>query len=1119
MQIPHLTPNVKRRSVYLITLLALIAGLQLGAWLPVSAAGECSTFSFKAASNYPAGTAPRTLAVGDFNNDGLQDLVVVISTSKLDAAILLGTGGGRFGPPKVVDVGPNPMFILVADFNGDGKSDLAASNFSAAISIALGRGDGSFAPATDSRAGFHAGVAIAADFNQDGKLDIAATTSDPGQGFISILIGDGRGGFFGTEYNLGYIPRTVTVGDFNSDGKPDLIVLASHPVIKDVTLFFGDGAGRFGAPVELEIGNFPFDLQVDDFNGDGHADFIVADETSINSFESQVSTFLGDGTGHFGAPINYVVPSGSLAVADFNRDGKKDVATLDQLLETSAVLFGDGAGGFTSHTVFQASGLSFDIVVGDFNNDANPDLATAGFTSDDVSIVLGDGAGGFIAADAYVLGLQMLPGAAGLGDFNDDGHTDMAISHYDFENGLGQMAIMFGNGAGDFGAPTYIGSGGEFADSLAVADFNNDGHDDLAVSDIYSKNVAVRLGIGDGNFGSVNVVALGVEAVFIIATDFNKDGKPDLVLVNHNPDGATVMLGTGTGSFNSPVNFSVGGNPTAVAAGDLNGDGNPDLVVTNHDANDLSLLFGNGTGGIGSAVTVPTASHPNFVAVADFNGDGKADLALSHDDPGQVSILLSTGGGSFAAAVKYDAGEEPAMVAARDLNGDGKLDLLLPDTRSYTLKLLRGDGLGGFVAAGNYGAGGQPELVVVGEFNEDGRPDIAVVNRFSGTVVVINSAPCPASVANVSFAAASYSFNEGTPSATLTVVRSGDVTAAAAVNYATIDDPAVIPCAVRGSSAYSRCDYSTTVDVLQFAPGETSKTITVPLTNDGRVEDSETFQVALTDPSLGVSLGTPATTTITIIDNDTANTPNPVYTTAFFVRQHYLDFLSREPEPDEPWSSILNNCSDVNNNPACDRLTVSAAFFGSPEFRLKGFYVFRFYRVAFNRLPAYGEIIPDMRAITGQTPAEVFAKKASFTVAFTQRTEFVTTYGALTNTQYVETLMSRYNLTQIMTPSPANPDGTQKVTLTSAELVNGLNTQTLTRAQVLRAIADSDEVVNAEFNQAFIAVQYYGYLRRTPEALGYQAWLNYLNAHPSDFRTVVNGFMNSIEYRLRFGTQ
>jgi hypothetical protein len=1119
--------NIKRRSVYLITLLALIAGLQPGAQSSACAAEVCSTFSFKAASNYPVGAGPTTLAVGDFNNDDLQDLVVTIAISQRGgAAILLGTGGGRFAPPKVVDVGPSPVFILVADFNGDGKADLAAPDFSEAIYISLGRGDGSFAPATRYPAPFHPGVAIAADFNQDGKLDIATIILPSTKGLISILIGDGRGGFgAATNYELDYSPRTVAAGDFNSDGKLDLIALSSHPVSKNVTLLFGDGAGRFGAPVGLEIGNFPFDLKVDDFNGDGHVDFIVSDDTAINSFEGQVSTFLGDGTGHFGAPINYVVPSGPLAVADFNRDGKKDVASFGTGSGTSAVLFGDGAGGFTSHNIFQASGLSFDIVVGDFNNDANPDIATAGFTSDDVNIVFGDGAGGFTAAKAYIFTLNRLSGSVGLGDFNHDGHTDMAVSELFNEDDVGRVAIRLGNGAGDFGAPTYIDSGGEGASSLANADFNNDGHDDLAVINEFSENVAVRLGIGDGSFGSANVVALDVRAIFILATDFNKDGKPDLVLVNYDPHGASIMLGTGTGSFNSPVILSVGSNPTGyapsdlngVAAGDLNGDGNPDFVVTNHDTNDITLLFGNGAGGVESKVDLPTAPHPNFAAVGDFNGDGRADLALSHNDPGKVSILLSTGGGSFAAAVEYNVGKEPVMVVARDLNGDGKIDLLIPDARSYTLRLLRGDGLGGFNAVGNYGAGTGPHSVAVGDFKEDGRPDIAVANQ--STVIVITSAPCPASVANLSFAAASYSFNEGTPSATLTVVRSGDVTDGATVNYATIDDLADIRCDVRSRNAYSRCDYATTVGVLQFTPGETSKTINIPLTNDGHVEDSETFRVALTDPSLGGSLGTPAVATIMITDNDTVDTRNPIDTTAFFVRQHYLDFLSREPEASEPWSSILNNCSNVNNSPACDRLTVSAAFFGSPEFRLKGFYVFSFYRAAFNRLPAYGEIISDMHAVTGQTPAEVFAKKVNFAANFTQRAEFVTTYGAFTNSQYVETLMARYNLTQITTPSPVNPDDTQKVTLTSTELINRLNTQTLTRAQALRAIADSDQVGNAEFSQAFVAMQYYGYLRRTPEASGYQAWLNYLNTHPSDFRTVVNGFMNSAEYRLRFGSQ
>lgn len=131
--------------------------------------------------------------------------------------------------------------------------------------------------------------------------------------------------------------------------------------------------------------------------------------------------------------------------------------------------------------------------------------------------------------------------------------------------------------------------------------------------------------------------------------------------------------------------------------------------------------------------------------------------------------------------------------------------------------------------------------------------------------------------------------------------------------------------------------------------------------------------------------------------------------------------------------------------------------------------------------------------------------------------EFVNSFNALSNAQYVSTLMDRYSLTQITTPDPSAPDGTNKVTLTVTDLTNALNGGTLTRSQVLRAISDSDQIFSAEFFKAFVAMQYYGYLRRTPESGGYNAWLNYLNANPSDFRTMVNGFMNSIEYRLRFG--
>jgi hypothetical protein len=198
---------------------------------------------------------------------------------------------------------------------------------------------------------------------------------------------------------------------------------------------------------------------------------------------------------------------------------------------------------------------------------------------------------------------------------------------------------------------------------------------------------------------------------------------------------------------------------------------------------------------------------------------------------------------------------------------------------------------------------------------------------------------------------------------------------------------------------------------------------------------------------------------------------------------------------------------------------VSANFFRSQEFQLKGLFVFRFYKLSFNRLPLYSEIIPDMSSVTGSTTAELIAKKALFTDAWVQRQEFSNTYGALTNQQFVDALMNRYNLASVTTINPASPDDTSaaRLTFTRADLVNRLNAATLTRAQVVRAIADSTEVGAAEFNPAFVAMQYFGYLRRDPDTGGFNAWLATINANPADFRSMVNGFMNSTEYRLRFG--
>ncbi len=386
----------------------------------------------------------------------------------------------------------------------------------------------------------------------------------------------------------------------------------------------------------------------------------------------------------------------------------------------------------------------------------------------------------------------------------------------------------------------------------------------------------------------------------------------------------------------------------------------------------------------------------------------------------------------------------------------------------------------------------------------------------------------------IQLSAASYSVSESSGTVRITVNRSGSTSAAATVDYRTTDtDTFTVNCAATQGAAFARCDFVTVVGTLNFAAGETSKFFDIPIINDSYAEGNETFGVTLTNAT-GATLGSPSTATVTITDNETANGPNPILQTnpsgvSFFVRQHYLDFLGREPEAGEPWSGVLNGCSDQNNtNPAspaanCDRIFVSGSFFGSPEFKDKGFYIIGMYRVAFNRLPTYIEFSTDLASISGTTAAEVFAKRAAYANSFVARSEFTGIYGTMSSNTFVNTLMAgglgqNYNLTSITTKDPANPDTGAKITLTTTDLINRLNAGTMTRGQVLRAIAQSDEItLNKEAVNAFVASQYYGYLRRTPDTAGFNGWVAYLAANPGDFRTMVNGFVNSPEYRSRFG--
>ncbi|HZH91940.1 MAG TPA: DUF4214 domain-containing protein [Pyrinomonadaceae bacterium] len=357
--------------------------------------------------------------------------------------------------------------------------------------------------------------------------------------------------------------------------------------------------------------------------------------------------------------------------------------------------------------------------------------------------------------------------------------------------------------------------------------------------------------------------------------------------------------------------------------------------------------------------------------------------------------------------------------------------------------------------------------------------------------------------------------NESAGRVTIVVNRHGNTGGAASVEYSTVDNPAAVPCAAAGDGAigiaYARCDYATTIDTLHFAPGETQKTFTIPIIDDAHVENTEEFTVRLNRPS-GALLGLGSTVVVRIGDNEIRFDPprvypNPIFASDFFVRMQYLDFLSREAEPAgfDAWTGVLNRCSNVEDNPACDRITVSSSFFRSQEFQLKGYLVYLFYKVSLGRLPLYSEIIPDMRRLTGATAEEVFARRLAFANEWVERPEF--------KTRFPETLSPEAFVDKLLGATGVVLGGN----ITRNSLAGDLNTRTRTRAEVLMALVEHPSIDARERNGAFVAMQYFGYLRRDPEEAGYNNWLAYLNANPTDFRTMVKGFANSAEYQLRFG--
>ena len=358
----------------------------------------------------------------------------------------------------------------------------------------------------------------------------------------------------------------------------------------------------------------------------------------------------------------------------------------------------------------------------------------------------------------------------------------------------------------------------------------------------------------------------------------------------------------------------------------------------------------------------------------------------------------------------------------------------------------------------------------------------------------------------IQFASQGFITNEGDGSALITVTRTGDTGSAASVNYFTGD----------AGVATQKSDYTMAAGVLHFAPGETSKTFRVLITDNAYVQGLHTLFLQLANVTGGAVLGSPTFSTLSIIDNDSQQpTTNPIDDASFFVRQHYADFLNRLPDAGGLgyWSEqITGNSSNTpapcpTGDSACvnrRRIGVSAAYFVENEFQQTGYVVYRLHRAALGLIPDYTHFMVERNSLTAGPQLQ--QSTLDYTNQFVERGIFKQFYpDSMTPAQYVNKLFDTAGLVPFTTERQ--------------QLIQDMTTGGKTRAQVLLEVIELPAFREKEYNPAFVLMQYYGYLRRDPDPGGYQFWLDIVNSRvPNNYRAMVCAFITSAEYQQRFSS-